>query len=294
MYNYKKLNGCCMKSIFTIRQAIMGTELNHREVLEKSTPDERKRDRTFDEFLRISDCSNDSALKKLSPFFKYFEKKIIEFRKSMITNDSAGLSDNEFYSPPLFDILMGQLYLLPIWSGIMIHHKKIGYNIKSRISNNPVENWFGQLKKNILRDDEIVRVLNKLKRNILFFYYKLIVLKGMPSSICSKIYNTLQAKFLEYETIKELYSKKKKTDRINMEQWNKGNKRKRDGESFYYNNHDFIKMGKGMKYEVESVESKEFIDVFGTHVNHRKYIYHKNYMYHNFYLTFIIKVVFYI
>ena len=158
-----------MKSIFTIRQAIMGTELNHREVLEKSTPDERKRDRTFDEFLRISDCSNDSALKKLSPFFKYFEKKIIQFRKSMITNDSAGLSDNEFYSPPLFDILMGQLYLLPIWSGIMIHHKKIGYNIKSRISNNPVENWFGQLKKNILRDDEIVRVLNKLKKIFRFF-----------------------------------------------------------------------------------------------------------------------------
>ena len=116
----------------------------------------------------------------------------------------------------------------------------------------------------------------------------------MPSSICSKIYNTLQAKFLVYETTKELYSKNKKNDRINMEQWNKGNKRKRDSESFYYNNHDFIKMGKGMKYEVESLESKEFIDVFGTHVNNGKYIYHKSYMYHKFYLTFIIKVVFYI
>jgi hypothetical protein len=33
----------------------------------------------------------------------------------------------------------------------MLVNELTGYDIKSRISNNPVENWFGQLKHNILR-----------------------------------------------------------------------------------------------------------------------------------------------
>jgi hypothetical protein len=158
MFNSFKLTGRCMQSIFIIGNAIRGTELSNTKILEKSTPDERRRDEYFDKFLEISNSkTNDNKPMKVgSPFHEYYEKKIQNFKDSYEETNSPEFHQNEFYSPKLFDILRRQLYLLPIWSGIIIYHQNFGYDVKTRLSNNPVENWIGQLKNNVLKEDNIV------------------------------------------------------------------------------------------------------------------------------------------
>lgn len=40
--------------------------------------------------------------------------------------------------------------ILSLWTGIMLQAETIGYENKTRLSNNPVENWFSIIKDNML------------------------------------------------------------------------------------------------------------------------------------------------
>ena len=55
---------------------------------------------------------------------------------------------NPYFSPTLFEFIRKRLYLMPMWSGVMISGLKIH---RRRLSNNPVESYFHHLKINILR-----------------------------------------------------------------------------------------------------------------------------------------------
>lgn len=176
MFNSLKLTGECFESIFTISTAIKGTELSNNKILAMSTPEERIRSKSFSEFLNISQSTNDKkTIKHESPFHKYYEDKIKYFKEKTsdhLTVSAPNLTANEFYCPKLFDILIGQFYLIPIWSGIIIKTQNFGYIMKTRLSNNPVENWIGQIKNNILKDDIVSIFLKKfLFQSSNFFYF---------------------------------------------------------------------------------------------------------------------------
>ncbi len=160
MFNSLKLTGACYASIFKISTAIRGTELSNNKILAQCTPEERIRNSLFNEFLQISNKSSceKKTLKHESPFQKYYEDKINSFKIS-VDEVSTNFTSNEFYCPKLFDLLVKQLYLLPIWTGIIINSYKFSYSIKTRLSNNPVENWIGQMKNNILKDDIVISLI---------------------------------------------------------------------------------------------------------------------------------------
>ena len=173
MFNSLKLTGACFESIYKISTFIRGTGLSKNNILANSTPDERKRDSVFKEFIDVSRTTNDKkTLRNASPFHKYYENKIKEYREKGLTDSSENFSNNEFYCPKLFDMLARNLYLIPIWSGIMINTQGIGYSTKTRLSNNPVENWIGQLKNNILKDDIVSMIFIK-SLNVLLKPFKL-------------------------------------------------------------------------------------------------------------------------
>lgn len=156
MFTSAKLTVDCRESIDKIRTAIRGKELNTNFILQKRTPNERKRDYLFKEFRKVSHQAIDKkALKKCSPFHIYYQKIIHEF-KSCIQSDH--LAKNEFYCPDLFNILANQLYLAPIWTGMMLKSKD--KQNRARLSNNPVENYFGQLKNNILKNDIVSQIFS--------------------------------------------------------------------------------------------------------------------------------------
>ena len=87
-----------------------------------------------------------------SPFHKYYMNKINQYSNSKKSPTDEVFVDNEFFNQDLFEVLKERMFLLPIWSGIMID-ENMG---KTRLSNNPCENWFGQLKHNILKDSEVL------------------------------------------------------------------------------------------------------------------------------------------
>ncbi len=147
-------------SLFTIHNLVIGNTLHtNNKPFQNDTPQEKERNDLFSEFLNISQQSIEenfeTSLRKKSPFTQYYEGVISKIRKSHCQNTSYLYTKNEFYCPKLFQLVEDQLYIVPLWSGIMIKDQKTGYEIKSRLSNNPVENWIGQLKHNILRNKNV-------------------------------------------------------------------------------------------------------------------------------------------
>jgi hypothetical protein len=58
------------------------------------------------------------------------------------------------YSPKLFNIIFQYIHLLPLWTGVIISIFPY-FNLRNenftRLTNNYVENWFGQIKNNLLQ-----------------------------------------------------------------------------------------------------------------------------------------------
>jgi hypothetical protein len=113
-----------------------------------------------DLFLNDNNDLTESTLKALSPFTKYFKRIVdnldmsVNLETDNNNDDVVMLSVNENYIPEFLKLIENQLHLLPLWSGIMLDFVKMqSGNLKTigtNISNNYVENWFSQIKKNIL------------------------------------------------------------------------------------------------------------------------------------------------
>jgi hypothetical protein len=77
---------------------------------------------------------------------------------------------NAYFCPQLFSLLMNEIHLLPLWSGVMIYKVQMFYNdlfpeIKTRLTNNFVEYSFGHIKKIFYRNKR-----NSLQMNWLAIY----------------------------------------------------------------------------------------------------------------------------
>lgn len=92
------------------------------------------------------------SLKKSSPFSLYFKNVLKGFEEKIKNAQYNSKGENVFFNPTLFALIVDQLYLLPLWTGITIDDFKKNYKFdlsvffSTRLSNNPVENYFGLLK----------------------------------------------------------------------------------------------------------------------------------------------------
>ena len=159
-----QLDALVTRSLFLMMHELIGTELNKQKLFRSSTPQEVIRDKLFDKFLEQSknttDGKDEANVVKNSPFTVYFRQKVYDYKAFYTPSHSTNFLTNEFYCPKLFKLIVKQLHLLPIWSGIMISNQTFGYDVKTRLSNNPVENYFGQLKNNILQKKKNVKKLS--------------------------------------------------------------------------------------------------------------------------------------
>lgn len=89
-------------------------------------------------------------IKAHSPFSIYFNKKCSEIRDTIYSENLNEIRDsNEYYFPEFLNVIENYLYLMPLWSGILINRFcELNQNFKkiSRFTNNPVEFWFKFLK----------------------------------------------------------------------------------------------------------------------------------------------------
>jgi len=147
-------------------------------------------------------------LKQNSPFKEYFENYLCLIKISMTQiEDSVQYRQNKFYSPVLFKLIKDQLHIVPLWTGIIIHKDLFSYQVNTRLTNNPVEKWFGFLKHSLLNKRKNVNaseLISPVYKNLLVvflqFYQKNIKIKEQ----------VVNPKRMFVETWEDNYTKKKK------------------------------------------------------------------------------------
>ena len=133
IFNNKFLDSTVIYSLNIITLELRERNISKVNISEANTPQEQKRDNDFDYILHESNIyfSNDlkNSTKYMSPFFHYYESKISEYKekiKILSNHDQQLNKKNQFYSPELFNLIQNKLYLLPLWTGVIIksHFKK--------------------------------------------------------------------------------------------------------------------------------------------------------------------------
>ena len=172
---------------------------------------------------------NCHSIKQNSPFNKYFNSII----HSMTMDDSKKVENtglNQYFAPELFNIIKDKLYLIPLWTGLMIrqcqrvqvHTEFVSndcniFNL-TRITNNPVENRMEYLKNKLL-----------MKRTRL-----------VTSELVRPIYNDIKSKYFEYYYDDDLNQRNfdgfKSTKQINEKWMDKNLKNLKREKSYYYKN----------------------------------------------------------
>lgn len=151
------------------------------------------------------------TIKYSSKYKNYFEKYLKGLNTQIEgSNEQTMLNSNYFYSPELFKIIEKYLYLVPLWSGLLIYDQNLK---KCRLSNNPVENWFGHLKNNMLNREKV-----------------------MPSKFVGILYKKILSKYLLYYNENQLtiVNPVKTKFSFEEEKWRKNEPKKKRQKGFYF------------------------------------------------------------
>ena len=184
IFNNEFLDVSVYESLHFMAQEIRKRHLSSLNIDDTASPQQKERDKYFEDLLKESNIyisvDFEENVKQNSPFSNYYNLMIQKLNKTINEKKEESIKNcylkNEYFCPKLFGILEEKIHLLPLWTGLIIKDEIKNFKIKTRLTNNPVENWFGQLKNNLL--------CKKKKR---------------PASILVTIlYKRLLSKFYEY------------------------------------------------------------------------------------------------
>jgi hypothetical protein len=188
-------------------------------------------------------------LKKNSPFKQYFENILALNKAKENVNDTTQCRPNKLYSPELFKLIRDQLHIVPLWTGILIHQDLYSYDINTRLTNNPVERWFGFLKTNLL---------NK-RKNL------------NASELISPIFKYLLVLFLQLymknEHVKEEIINPK---HVYVENWDDGKSKKRKKGALFYENFEMDSK------KSDDIPDEQFMKLFEPEILRSNQTFHSN------------------
>ena len=158
IYNNEFLNEKCRDSLTSVKKECFQREIYKTQNIDGiDDPDSIeaakdkiliKSDNVVFEFEaeRLVLCTN-------SPFSNRFNQILNTCISLLPTKNINNNKNNPYYNPKLFQLIVDQLYIMPLWTGVMIKRCQLKYRYCeqfTRLTNNPVENWFKILKHNIL------------------------------------------------------------------------------------------------------------------------------------------------
>ena len=180
-----------------------------------------------DIYINVDYCK---SIKNESKFGIYYENLI----KARMLEESKTKSQelkiiNQYFFPELFSLIHKKLHLVPLWTGILIKQCQNNMLEKNqiqstepflnitRLTNNPVENYFGHIKNNILMK----------KKNL------------MPSEVLGPIYQNLKSKYYQfYDSVSNVQETKLFDRKMNFsdvkEIWTDKKRKFKREKSFYY------------------------------------------------------------
>ena len=198
-------------------------EIKIREINQHTDPDVFEKPEYLEKKKNLNQLSDDrefnvetlGSLKGNSPFKIYFNN-VLDAYELNVANDNelfSTVASNKFYCPELFDIVKSMLYAVPFWSGLMLSGK-VELNGMTRLDNNKVENWFGDLKVNKLKNKQV-----------------------MPSELAGLLYKRVQAKYFQFYSDLDKKEPKLNNDAICKQEENWKSKQKKHfnkEKGFYY------------------------------------------------------------
>ena len=171
-------------------------------------------------FKEMSHVNENEPLVAESPYKEFFDQIISNFNKDLSFVSIEKKELNPYFNIELFGVIKNMLYLTPLWTGLMLDQCKKQHFLSfkesfSRLDNNPVENYFGHLKDDILK--KLVNLLT--------------------SEIASHLYLRIKAKYIEFylckysddrpKIVKRLNKKEAKKKKTPMQVWKKNVKKKK-------------------------------------------------------------------
>lgn len=126
-----------------------------------------------------------------------------------MSSDNEISKINPYYHPDLFQLILDQIYLMPFWTSLMLNRCQSKYrfhNKFTRLTNNPVENWFKILKHNIL----LKKKVNPSELSIAIYKYINGKVNKYHSSLLIQKNSKENETFLNNKSIVEKWKPKKK------------------------------------------------------------------------------------
>ena len=150
VFNSKTQNESFIAAMMRVR-----VKLSNREAQSLCFPDQPNEKEKIDLEMKNAIFSKEiqTGLINNSPYTKYYENILKNLNDSIETCKTSN-QRNLLFDPGLFNLINDQLYIAPLWSGMLIgtwqmqEFQEITY---TRLSNNPVENHFGHTKNNLLK-----------------------------------------------------------------------------------------------------------------------------------------------
>ena len=240
LFNQKYYSQSCVESIAFLRKKLIERNIGFLYYSDKKC--NQSQNQKFENNNEFIKCETFKNLKQNSPFTIYFATLLAKYNKIVSEdNDKADTSTNDYFSPAVFNIFKNYLYIMPMWSGVMLGkwfaNNPDYLNNESRLTNNPVECRFHHLKN-----------------------YELKNYKVKPSALSSIVYENLSSKYFEhYSGIfvepKNKQQKKKKSNYINdqEETWCKNKKRFNREKGIYYREQkDFCPLTEDLENRIAS------------------------------------------
>jgi hypothetical protein len=218
--------------------------------------------------LLTTDPKMEDNLKENSPFKAYFDSFVTEILGK--GPDECSSKTNKYHSKQLYEIISEFYYIMPLWTGIIINMWESIYANRenlTRLSNNPVENWFKILKNNILKH------------------------RSKPSQHTTKVFKHLVTDYFKLYNVQETGTPqsiqlKKDSTKEQEEKWSGKNETKKRKKSIYYTKLDFSQLNKKEKLYVK----RAFLhDILEQELKNEEGIYTFFYKETEFKLNFIIK-----
>jgi len=246
MFNTPTINNTVQDSANFIKKALRSrdsSDLAYLDYESNDSQEEINREKDFELLLYLDNNQKQTigTVRNSSKFHSYFQNKFESDSKLVKIYDNKD-KINPFYSPKLVQIIMKYIYVMPLWSGIMLNTKTchlVNFKTKKRTTNNPVENHF-QFNKNSM--------LNKR-------------LRVKPSEFVAPNYRFILSKYIQFYLKDTAQEKKVKQEIVDhLERW----KDKKDSSHvkgfFYQNIAHFDTLGSNV-YTREVIEDNNMIEI---------------------------------
>jgi len=234
------------------------TELKNRNLPdidnERNLPEEKERDILHEDFIKESNIffvvDFEKQVRNESPLNNYYNDKleyydtILQQRFESNIKFENPLIANPYYAPKAFEKLKRVLYMVPLWTWVMMREiNSFGnyFAFLTHLTNNYVESHFCQVKK---------RILNKRK-------------KLYSSEIAGPFYRRLLAQYCEHYNesgLLSLYKRNEAKKAILDDIWKDKQKHSGREKGIYYKNVDLLKLSEEQKQPFLHAKLELFFD----------------------------------